>query len=99
VGGHNPLEPARLGKPTLSGPDASNWTAVTALLTARGALGVVRSAIELAETVEALLDDPAEARAMGERARRTAADAGAGLDRLVQALTPLLPPAGGGERA
>lgn len=99
VGGHNPLEPARLGKPTLSGPDASNWTAVTALLTARGALGVVRSAIELAETVEALLDDPTEARAMGERARRTAAEAGAGLDRLMQALTPLLPPSGGGARA
>ncbi len=99
VGGHNPLEPARLGKPTLSGPDASNWTAVTAMLTARGALGMVRSAIELAETVEALLDDPTEARAMGERARRTAAEAGAGLDRLVQALTPLLPPASGGERA
>lgn len=98
VGGHNPLEPARLGKPTLSGPDASNWTAVTALLTARGALGVVRSAIELAETVEALLDDPAEARAMGERARRTAAEAGAGLDRLMQALTPLLPPLHGGDR-
>ncbi len=99
VGGHNPLEPARLGKPTLSGPDASNWTAVTAMLTARGALGMVRSAIELAETVEALLDDPTEARAMGERARRTAAEAGAGLDRLMQALTPLLPPAGGGARA
>lgn len=99
VGGHNPLEPARLGKPTLSGPDASNWTAVTTLLTARGALGVVRSAIELAETVEALLDDPTEARAMGERARRTAAEAGAGLDRLMQALSPLLPPADGGARA
>jgi 3-deoxy-D-manno-octulosonic-acid transferase len=99
VGGHNPLEPARLGKPTLAGPDASNWTAVTALLTGRGALGVVGSAIALAETVEALLDDPAEARAMGERARRAAAEAGAGLDRLMQALTPLLPPPGGGERA
>jgi len=98
VGGHNPLEPARLGKPTLSGPDASNWTAVTALLTTRGALGVVHSAIELAETVEALLDDPAEARAMGERARRTAAEAGAGLERLVQALAPLLPPPVGGDR-
>lgn len=99
VGGHNPLEPARLGKPTLSGPDTSNWTAVAALLTARGALRVVHSAIELAETVEALLEDPVEARAMGERARRAAAEAGASLGRLMQALTPLLPPPGGGERA
>ncbi|MFN7534918.1 MAG: hypothetical protein ACK5QD_08210, partial [Brevundimonas sp.] len=64
-----------------------------------GALRVVQSAFELAETVEALLEDPVEARAMGERARRAAAEAGASLGRLMQALTPLLPPPGGGERA
>jgi 3-deoxy-D-manno-octulosonic-acid transferase len=41
-----------------------------------------------------LLNDPAAAKAMGERARRGAADAGAGLDRLWETLQPLLPGAG-----
>ena len=38
-----------------------------------------------------LLAEPATARAMGERARRAAQAADAGLDRLWSNLTPLLP--------
>ncbi|MFN3353245.1 MAG: 3-deoxy-D-manno-octulosonic acid transferase, partial [Brevundimonas sp.] len=98
VGGHNPLEPARLAKPVLSGPDAANWGEVAATLKARHALAVVRSPSELAQTVESLLADPAQARAMGERAKKAAAEAGAGLDRLITALGPLLPPAAGRRR-
>lgn len=98
VGGHNPLEPARLAKPVLSGPDATNWEEVAATLKARHALAVVRSPSELAETVESLLADPAQARAMGERAKKAAAEAGAGLDRLMAALGPLLPPVVGRRR-
>ena len=47
---------------------------------------------DLPGVVTPLLNDPAAARAMGERARRAAADVGAGLDRLWEALQPLLPP-------
>ena len=93
VGGHNPLEPARLGKPAVTGPDASNWTAVTEALQAAGGLAVVTTPGDLPGVIAPLLADPAAARAMGERARRAAADAGAGLDRLWDTLQPLLPPA------
>ncbi|HEX8470685.1 MAG TPA: 3-deoxy-D-manno-octulosonic acid transferase [Brevundimonas sp.] len=92
VGGHNPLEPARLGKPSVSGPDYLNWIAVTEDLRAAGGLTVVSSPAELASVITPLLDDPSAARAMGERARKAAADAGAGLDRLWDALQSLLPP-------
>ena len=92
-GGHNPLEPARLARPAVTGPDAANWQAVTADLVGAGGLAVVRSPGDLPGLVAPLLSDPAAARAMGERARRAAADAGAGLDRLWDALQPLLPPA------
>lgn len=92
-GGHNPLEPARLGRPAVAGPDASNWQAVTAALVAAGGLIQVQTPTDLPAVVTRLLDDPAAARLMGERARTAAADAGAGLERLWTALGPLLPPA------
>lgn len=91
VGGHNPLEPARLGKPTISGPDASNWRSVAALLVEAGGLTVVQTPSDLPAVIAPLLTDPAAAVAMGERARRAAVDAGSGLDRLWTALTPLMP--------
>jgi len=91
VGGHNPLEAARLGKPIISGPDASNWTQVAQSLIDGGGMTVVQGPWDLAAVVALLLADPAAARAMGERARRTAVEAGGALDRLWIALTPLLP--------
>ena len=93
-GGHNPLEPARLGKPAITGPDAANWREVTEALTAAGGLAVVASPGDLPGLVAPLLADPAAARAMGDRARRAAADAGSGLDRLWETLSPLLPGVG-----
>ena len=96
VGGHNPLEPARLGKATISGPDVSNWQAVAALLHDAGGLTIVQAPSDLPAVIAPLLADPDAAAAMGERARRAAADAGSGLDRLWGDLQPLLPekPAG-----
>ena len=91
-GGHNPLEPARLAKPAVAGPDVANWEAVTADLVAAGGLRLVATPGDLPAVVSPMLRDPAAARAMGERARRAAADAGAGLDRLWDALQPHLPP-------
>ena len=91
VGGHNPLEPARLGKPTISGPDASNWQAVAGLLCDAGGLIVVQTPSDLPAVLAPLLTDPAAAVAMGDRARRAAVDAGSGLDRLWTTLTPLVP--------
>ncbi|MBX9614177.1 MAG: 3-deoxy-D-manno-octulosonic acid transferase [Caulobacteraceae bacterium] len=97
-GGHNPLEPARLARPAITGPDASNWQAVTSALVAAGGLVQVRSPAELPAVITGLLADPATARRMGERARTAAADAGAGLERLWTALQPLLPPTPRGSR-
>ncbi len=92
VGGHNPLEPARIGKPAVAGPDASNWSTVTQALHDAGGLTVVASPADLPHVIAPLLNDPAAAKAMGERARRAAAEAETGLERLVETLRPLLPP-------
>lgn len=93
VGGHNPLEPARLGKPAVTGPDMTNWAAVTEALVAAGGLAVVEAPWDLPAVLAPLLADDKAAKAMGERGRRAAAEAGSGLDRLIEALHPLLPPA------
>ncbi len=94
VGGHNPLEPARLGKPAVTGPDMSNWAAVTRALSAAGGLAIVQAPWDLPAVIAPLLADDAEAKRMGERGRRAAAEAGSGLDRLWDAIAPLLPPRG-----
>ena len=91
VGGHNPLEPARLGKPAVTGPDMSNWAAVTDALVEAGGLAVVQAPWGLPAILAPLLADTDAARAMGERGRRAAAEAGSGLDRLWETLAPLLP--------
>jgi 3-deoxy-D-manno-octulosonic-acid transferase len=91
AGGHNPLEPARLGKPTVCGPDMANWPDVAADLERAGGLIRVERADQLAPAIAPLLADPVKARAMGERAKRAAQAADAGLDRLWSHLAPLLP--------
>lgn len=91
VGGHNPLEPARLGKPAVSGPDVANWASVYEMLAAADAVRLVAGPEDLAAAVEALLADPEAARALGWRAERAARRADDTLDRLWAALQPLLP--------
>lgn len=71
-GGQNPLEPARLGRPIIVGPHTSNFMEHVALLRQADAIHCVGTVQELGETVSALLDGPAMANAMGERARAVA---------------------------
>ncbi len=71
-GGQNVLEPAALGKPIAIGPHAWNvQDALDRLLAAHAAVQVA-GASALAPALGALLDDAAEAAAMGERARAIA---------------------------
>lgn len=76
VGGHNPLEPARLGTPTVAGPHVKNWAAVYADLD--GTFLTAANAPALADAFAAILDRPGEARARADRAEAiAAADVGA----------------------
>jgi 3-deoxy-D-manno-octulosonic-acid transferase len=69
VGGHNPLEPAALGKPVLFGPGMNNFRDCVSQMIARGGGQTVSDADELGAAIIALLDDPARAAAMGKAAR------------------------------
>lgn len=90
VGGHSLLEPAVLGLPMLSGPHNHNAQDVADLLEQCRALRIVRSPQELAQRVCEWFDDPARARADGERGRQAVAQSRGAVERLVAMVAPLL---------
>ncbi|WP_420349351.1 3-deoxy-D-manno-octulosonic acid transferase [Pelagibius sp.] len=90
TGGHNLLEPARLGCAVLTGPHTANFSQLAEEMLAAGALRRVADKAELEAAVDALLTDPAARRALAAAATAYA-DAQAGvLDRVVAALAPAL---------
>ena len=89
-GGHNPLEPARLGCAVLTGPHVDNFRSLTDGLAAAGALTIVGDAPGLARQVGGLLDDPAGLAALGAAARRYADRHAEVLPQLTAALAPWL---------
>lgn len=71
-GGHNPLEPARLGNAILHGPNTFNFSETYADMRAAGGAALVRNERELATAVRRLLADSKTRVAMANAARRTA---------------------------
>lgn len=93
VGGHNPLEPARLGLPVVTGPDVANFRETYAgLLHAHAALMTPHQAALNAALAD-LLANPKRAAAMGERARAHAQSRHDAAKTALDALQPLLPAA------
>lgn len=68
VGGHNILEPARLGKPILFGPHMENYQRFARVMIQEGAALQVASGAELTKALGGLLGDPEIRRQMGQRA-------------------------------
>ncbi len=91
VGGHNPLEPARLGKSVITGSDTFNWQGVFDALIQAGGAFRVDGAGDLAFLVGELRSHP-DAVAVADRHARDVGQSEAGtLDRVWTALLPLLP--------
>ena len=72
LGGHNPLEPARLSRPIITGPHIDAFVEVYTDLIAEKAALLVKDERELSSALRALLDEPKLGQALGERARRPA---------------------------
>ncbi|WP_432471638.1 lipid IV(A) 3-deoxy-D-manno-octulosonic acid transferase [Amphritea sp. HPY] len=64
-GGHNPLEPAVLGKPVLMGPHLFNFQQIADQLEKQQALTVVSDIEQLQLVVRQLLDNPEQVKMMG----------------------------------
>ena len=91
VGGHNPLEPARLDRPFASGPHVSNWRGVYEALHQAGAATVVHDAAELADFWRAAEADAPELARQTARAAGFARTQAGAVDDAVARLLELLP--------
>ena len=89
IGGHNPLEAARLDCAVASGPRVGNWAGVYAAL--GEAVTWVETADDLAAAYRAALDEPDAVAARAAAARAVADDAAAGLEARFAPLAALLP--------
>ena len=98
IGGHNPIEPAKLGCALLHGPLVHKSADLFAAFDAGGGARQVVDRQELAGAVHRWLSDPASARQAARAAARTASELGGALERTVQAIEPLLLRAAIGQR-
>ena len=92
VGGHNPMEPARLGAPVISGPQVFNSQEVYDAMTLgeRGAM-IVENERDLSMALAGLLAAPDAAKALGVRGKAFAESQSAQLDTAWARLEALLP--------
>jgi 3-deoxy-D-manno-octulosonic-acid transferase len=91
VGGHNALEPARMGSAILHGPQVGNFAPLYADLAAAGGARVVTDAAALGAAVIAL-QDAGQRAAMTAAARAVADRPGDAAERTAAILRALIPP-------
>ncbi len=90
IGGHNLLEPSALGLPIVFGPHYFNAPDIAELFISQSACRLVQDADELASTVSELVEDPALARELGDKARDIVMRNRGSLSQLLDVVTPLI---------
>ena len=93
-GGHNPVEPARLSCPFVTGPYTDNWTLIFDLFRDVDAVAEANNAEALAHAFAAVLDRPEDAAAQAARARGVAEMQTGAVEEAVDRLVELLPAEG-----
>jgi len=90
IGGHNPIEPAKLGAAILHGPHVHTATEIyEALDRSRGAV-MVKDSATLARAVNELLSNAALTRDMARKAGEAVQALGGAVDRTMQSVEPFI---------
>jgi 3-deoxy-D-manno-octulosonic-acid transferase len=90
VNGHNPLEPAALGVPTVFGPYMSNFLDPAEALTAANAALQLEGPQHLESTVTSLLRNPERRAALASAARKTIAENTGALTRTLEVVDSIV---------
>lgn len=90
VGGHNMLEPAALGKPTITGPSYYNFADITQQLTDAGAVWVCDGPDSLAKMLISLLGDDEQQQKMGAAAQQVVKQNQGAVDKTLATLNQQL---------
>jgi 3-deoxy-D-manno-octulosonic-acid transferase len=90
TGGHNPLESARFGVPTVVGPSMQNFREIAEIFDRAAAWERAADAAQLARVWERWLDDPAAAQEIGRRGADVVTDNRGALKNTLDFLLPLL---------
>lgn len=97
-GGHNILEPALFGVPTIVGPHMENFREISEIFTSGKAMISVEDGERLAEVLAEWAADPAPFRSIGERGKRLLDDFRGATERNVEIVVSALPASHGGAR-
>ena len=96
IGGHNLIEPARLGAAVVSGPHFSNWLDIYHAFIDAGGLTIVRSPDEIAGATLDLIEDPALRARQAAAGERVVAGSAGAVARTIEAIRPLISRSSGG---
>jgi 3-deoxy-D-manno-octulosonic-acid transferase len=89
-GGHNPIEPAKIGVPMIHGPHIANFAEIFATLSDARAAIMVQDEAGLAASAAALLADAGERERLAREARACVERQVGALDRTIAALSPYI---------
>ena len=90
VGGHSPIEAAKLGAAILHGPNVKNAQEVYDALDAKQGALLCRDGAALARALTELLGDPALTRRMARNAAETVQGLGGAVERTLQSIEPFI---------
>ena len=91
IGGHNPLEPAVLGVPVITGPNYFNFDDIFRRLFAAGGAFAVADVSALAEKAAGLLQSPDLASDAGQKAKECASKGTGACERTLEAVLRACP--------
>ena len=90
IGGHNLLEPAAVGTPSVTGPHLHNFADIARRMQEADAVRICADADAVGDALEMLLDDPALRARMSEAGRVLVAEGRGALQRTLALVGPVL---------